>query len=129
MATTHGNTGAVYIGANAVAEVTSWSYSVSVGLTPDTAIGDSAETYVSDGISVGSGSVTCHWDSTDTNGQESMTAGATVTLNVYPEGASSGDDYYGGSAKIESIERSGDLGSIVSATFAYKGVLTQSTVA
>ncbi len=128
MATTHGNTGVVKLTTNTVAEVTAWSYSISVGLTPDTAMGDSAETYVSDGIGVGSGSVTCHWDSTDTNGQEAMTVGASVTLNLYPEGADSGDDYYGGSAQIESIERSGDLGSIVSATFAYKGVLTQAQV-
>lgn len=128
MATTHGNTGAVYEGANAVAEVTAWSYSENTELAPDTAMGDTAVSYVASGIKDGSGSVTCHWDPSDTNGQEALDVGSTVTLNVYPEGNSSTDVYYGGSVIINSIERSGDLNGIVQVVFSFQGVLTQATV-
>lgn len=128
MATTHGNTGAVYSGANAVAEVTGWSYSTTTDLADDTAIGDSARSYVASGIVDGSGTINCHWDATDTNGQETLTEGSTVTLHIYPEGNTSTNTEYEGDVIIESIERSGDIGSIVSASFSFKGVLTQDTV-
>ena len=129
MATTHGNSGAVYIGINAVAEITAWSYSENTELTEDSAMGDSEMTYKSSGKKDGSGSVTCHWDPSNTNGQEAMDVGATVELHLYPEGNTSGNTEYTASVQIESIERSGDMGSIVNAVFAFRGVLTQGTVA
>lgn len=127
MATHHGNEGAVYIGANAIAEVTAWSYSESIDLVEDSAIGDTTKTYKT-GLKDGSGSVTCHWDETDTSGQLAATVGASITLNLYPEGNTSGDAYYTGTVIVESVEVSGDMGSIVGRTIGFKGALTAATV-
>ena len=41
-------------------------------------------------------SVECFWDETDTNGQIAIAEGSRVTLYLYPEGADSGDYYFGG---------------------------------
>lgn len=129
MATTHGNSGAVYSGANAIAEVTGWSYSSTTDFADDTAIGDTARSYLASGIVDGSGSVNCHWDTTDTTGQETLTEGASVTLHIYPGGNTSGLTEYTGTVQIESIERAGEIGGVVSAAFTFKGVLTAATVA
>ena len=40
--------------------------------------------------------VECHWDETDTNGQEALDVGTSATIELYPEGADSGDAYYHG---------------------------------
>jgi hypothetical protein len=37
--------------------------------------------------------MTAFWDETDTSGQGAMTVGASVTLNLYPEGATTGDNF------------------------------------
>jgi len=52
-----------------------------------------------------------------------------ITLNIYPEGADSGDTYYSGTVKIESLSMSGSTTDIVTASFSYKGFLDRSTVA
>lgn len=101
MATHWGYEGQVKIGANAVAELEEWSFDQSVSPVVDTAMGDTAETHIAgSGISRTEGSLTCHWDETDTTGQGAMTVGASVTLNLYPEGASSGDVYWTCTASI-----------------------------
>ena len=129
MATTHGNDGLVFIGANAVAEVTAFTYTeTDTSIVEDTAMGDTAVTRQTGNVIDGSGSVTCHWDETDTNGQEAMTPGSTVTLNLYPEGNASTDVYYGGDVIIESAEVGVDMGSINSRTFNFVGPLTRQTV-
>jgi hypothetical protein len=43
------------------------------------------------------------WDDTDTLGQGVLTVGAIVTLNLYPEGGTTGDIYWTGCAIITSI--------------------------
>jgi hypothetical protein len=129
MATHHGNEGSAAIGANAIAEVTAWSYSeTDPAIVEDTAIGDTTTTRLASGRVDGSGSVTCHFDETDTNGQESMTAGATVTLNLYTEGTASGDAYYTGDVIIETVETSVDMSSVSARTFNFVGPLTYTTV-
>lgn len=134
MANHVGSEGSVYIGANAVAEIKSWSLEVSMNTVSDTSIGDSWETFKAGTLSW-SGSIECHWDETDTNGQIALNAAvetpAAVTLNLYPEGNSSTDIYYTGSAYITGISRSGTGNEIISATYSFTGTgsLTESTVA
>jgi len=96
-------------------------------------MGDSYKTHIaSSGIKEWSGSMTCHWDETDTNGQVAMTVGASVTLNLYPEGATTGDKYYTGTATIteRGITTRMD-GDTIRATFSFlgNGSLTLSTAA
>ena len=92
-----GSEGTVKIGTNAIAEIRSWELTHETEVIEDTEIGDSNKTFQT-GNSSWSGSVTCFWDETDTNGQEALTAGASVTLNLYPEGATAADVYYTGTA-------------------------------
>lgn len=128
MANHTGSEGTVKIGANAVAEVTGWSLSHRANTIDDSELSDAAETHKL-GRTSWDGSVDCHWDETDTTGQGALTVGASVTLNLYPEGATSGDTYYTGTATVTQIERSASIDSIVSAKFSFKGtgVLSSST--
>lgn len=120
MATHHGNEGTVKIGANTVAEIVSWSYSDTTETADDTAMGDAAKTHIAGQYSW-EGEVACHWDETDTNGQQALTQGASVTLNLYPEGAGAGDTYYTGTATVISRSFTGTMNGIVSATFRFQG--------
>jgi hypothetical protein len=132
MATFHGNAGAVYIGANAVANVTAADYTeTDTSIIDNTVIGASSVSYLSGGVVDGSGSVTCWFDDSDTNGQEAMKtgmrAGSTVALNIYVEGSGVGNHELAGDVLIESVNFSLDKGAIVGATFNFKGVLTEGT--
>ena len=93
MATHKGSEGTVKVGSNAVAEIRSYSIEESADTLEDTSMGDSARTYKSSLTSF-SGSLDVFWDETDTSGQGALTIGSEVTLNVYPEGDTSGDTYY-----------------------------------
>ena len=129
MATHKGSEGLVKIGSNTVAEVTGFSFDETADTIEDTELSDSARTYVTDYTS-SSGSVDCMWDETDTTGQGAMTIGASVTLNLYPEGADSGDTYYSVTALITGITRANAMGSMVTASFSFQGTgaVTSTTV-
>lgn len=129
MATHIGNDGQVKIGANAVAEIVSFSLSESVNTADDSVLGDTSTSHIA-GMKSWSGSVSCYWDETNTTGQGAMTAGASVTLNLYPEGSTSGDTYWTGTATITGIERSVSNDTIVQANFTFtgNGALTSTTV-
>ena len=102
MATHSGSAGTVKVGSNAVAELKSWTLDQSQDTVETTKLGDTVKTYTATQSS-SSGTMDCFWDETDTNGQVACTIGASVTLNLYPEGATSGDTYYTGTAIITSI--------------------------
>ena len=129
MAVHKGSEGVVKVGANTVAEVTGFSFDETADTIETTALSNSGRTYVADYVTF-SGSIDCMWDETDTNGQEAMTVGAEVTLNLYPEGSGAGAQFYTGSAIITSISRANAMGSTVTASFSFQGanVLTSDTV-
>lgn len=129
MATHKGSEGVVKVGANTVAEVRSYSIDESADVLEDTSMGDSAKTYLASLTSF-SGSLDVFWDETDTSGQGALTVGSSVTLNVYPEGADSGDTYYSGTALVTGVSRSGSFDGMVEASITVQGsgALTQSTV-
>ena len=129
MATHKGSEGTVKVGANAVAEIRSYSLEESADTLEDTSMGDTARTYKSSLTSF-SGSVDVFWDETDTNGQGALSIGSEVTLNVYPEGDASGDTYYAGTAIVTGVTRSGSFDGLVEASVSVQGTgaLTQTTV-
>lgn len=129
MATHHGNEGKVYLGANQVAEIDGWELSQSIETADDTAMGDTARTHLTGKYSW-QGSITCLWDETDTNGQVAMTVGASVTLNLYPEGNDSGDTYYTGTATITSRSHPVAQDDVQRVTFEFlgNGALSTTTV-
>jgi hypothetical protein len=129
MATHTGSEGTVKVGANAIAEIRSFSLEESADTLEDTTMGDTARTYKSS-LTTFTGSVDVFWDETDTTGQGALTIGASVTLNVYPEGDASGDTYYTGTAIVTGVTRSSSFDGLVEASITVQGsgALTATTV-
>lgn len=129
MATHKGSEGTVKVGSNAVAEIRSFSLTQSADTLEDTSMGDTARTYLSS-LTNFSGSVDCFWDETDTSGQGALTIGASVTLNLYPEGDTAGDTYYSGTAIVTGIDINSSFDGMVEASISVQGsgALTTSTV-
>lgn len=129
MATHAGSEGTVKSGANDIAEIRSFSLEESADTIEDTTMGDTSRTYLT-GLKTFSGSVDVFWDETDTNGQVSFSVGASVTLNVYPEGATSGDTYYSGTAIVTGRTITSSFDGMVEASFTLQGsgALTAATV-
>lgn len=130
MAVHKGSEGTVKVGANAIAEIRSYSLEESADTLETTTMGDTARTYLPS-LSTFSGSVDVYWDETDTTGQGALTIGAEVTLNIYPEGDASSDVYYTGSAIVTGVTRSASFDGMVEASISVQGTgaLTSSTVA
>jgi predicted secreted protein len=130
MATHTGIEGTVKVGSNAIAEVRSFSIKQSAETIEDTTITDTAKTYLP-GQTSWSADVSCFWDETDTSGQGALTVGSSVTLNLYPEGAATGDTYYTGSAIVTSLDISVPTNGMIEASMACQGsgALTLSTAA
>jgi len=73
MTTYTGNSGVVRIDTNSIAEVVSFDINENADRVEDTALGDTNRTY-KPGLTDVSGTITCHYDDGDTNGQVAMTA-------------------------------------------------------
>ena len=129
MATHTGSEGTVKVGSNAVAEIRSFSLEETADTLDDTTMGDTARTYKSS-LTNFTGSLDVFWDETDTSGQGALTIGASVTLNVYPEGDTSGDTYYSGTAIVTGVTRSASFDGLVEASISVQGsgALTATTV-
>ncbi len=129
MATHTGSEGTVKVGANAIAEIRSFSIEESADTLEDTSMGDTARTYKSS-LTNFTGTVDVFWDETDTTGQGGLTIGSEVTLNLYPEGDASGDIYYTGTAIVtgRSINSSFDGLVEMSISVQGSGALSQATV-
>ena len=129
MATHVGTSGVVKVGANAVAEVIGFNIDETNDTVEDTTLTDTAKSYLvlrKDAT----GTIECHWDETDTNGQESLDVGSSVTLNLYPEGADSGDAYYTGTAIVTGASVAVTMDGVISRTFnvQFSGGVSHTTV-
>jgi len=129
MATHVGTSGVVKIGADSVAEVTGFNIDETNDTVEDTSLTDTAKSYIALRKDA-TGTIECHWDETDTNGQESLDVGASVTLNLYPEGADSGDAYYTGTALVTGASVAVTMDGVISRTFnvQFTGGVTHTTV-
>jgi hypothetical protein len=129
MATHAGSEGTVKVGANAIAEIRSFSIEETADTIEDTTMGDGARTY-KPSLTSFSGSVDVFWDETDSTGQGALTIGAEVTLNLYPEGPSPGDTYLSGSAIVTSRSISSSFDGMVEMSISVQGngALTTTTV-
>lgn len=129
MATHAGSEGTVKSGANAIAEIRSFSLEESADTIEDTTMGDASRTYLT-GLKTFSGSVDVFWDETDTDGQVSFAVGSSVTLAVYPEGDTAGDTYYSGTAIVTGRTITSSFDGMVEASFTLQGTgaLTATTV-
>ena len=129
MANHTGVSGVVKVGSNVVAELRSFTIDTTAELIEDTTLTDTSRSYQfgKKGATV---SAECWWDETDTNGQIAIIEGSQVTLNLYPEGADSGDYYFSGTWLIGSNSVSIPTDGIIEASFnaTLTGALTRGTV-
>jgi hypothetical protein len=130
MATHTGSEGTVKVGANAIAEIRSFSIEESADTLEDTTMGDTARTYKSS-LTTYTGTIDVLWDETDTTGQGALTIGAAVTLNLYPEGDTSSDTYYTGTAIVTGRTINSSFDGLVEMSISVQGsgALSQTTVA
>lgn len=130
MAVHKGSEGYVKVASNTVAEVKDWSLTETAETIDTTSMGDAARSYVPS-LTTASGSISVHWDETDSTGQGAMTVGSEVTLNLYPEGADTGDTYATFSAIITEAGVSAAFDGLVEATFSFtaNGAVTWGTAA
>jgi predicted secreted protein len=129
MATHKGSEGTVKVGANAVAEIRSYSITETADTLEDTVMGDAARTYLAS-LKSFSGSMDVFWDETDTNGQIALSPGSSVTINIYPEGSTSGDTYYTGSIIVTEKSITASFDGMVEASISFQGTgaLSETTV-
>ena len=129
MANHHGTEGLVRVGANTVAEVNGFSFTINAEYAEDTNLADTAKTYNPIAITSWSGTVSAFWDETDTTGQGGLVTGANVALVLAPEGIDSGDTRWSGNALITEITRNVQRGAITEITFNFigNGALTAAT--
>lgn len=128
MATHTGSEGTVKVGANAIAEIRSYSLEETADTVEDTSMGDTYRTHKTT-LKSFSGSIDVFWDEGDTNGQIALAVGSEVTINFYPEGATTGDKYYTGTAIVTSKTVTGSFDGMVESTINVQGTgaLTFST--
>ena len=129
MATHKGSEGTVKSGANAIAEIRSYTITETADTLEDTTMGDSSRTYLAS-LKTFTGSIECFWDETDSTGQLTLTPGSTVTINIYPEGSTSGDTYYTGSVIVTEKSITASYDGMVEASFSFQGTgaLSETTV-
>ena len=129
MATHSGSEGKVFVGSNQIAEVKSWSLEVTADTVDASTIGSQWRKNQAT-IKSWAGSFDAFWDEADSKGQGALTAGKTVTLNLYPEGDEEGNTYFTGSVIITSISYKASFDGLVEAGFSFTGTdaLIQSIV-
>ena len=128
MATHTGSEGTIKIGSDTLGELRSFTLESTAETIEDTSMGDTSRTYKV-GLKTFTGTASVFFDETDT-AQNALVAGAEITLNVYPEGASSGDTYYTGSAIVTGRTINSSFDGMVEAEISFQGTgaLTTSTV-
>lgn len=130
MATHTGSEGTVKVGINAIAEIRSYSVEQTADTVEDTTMGDSWRTHKTT-LRSWTASVDCFWDETDTNGQGALSVGTEVTLNLYPEGATTGDAYLTGTGIVTGKTINASFDGMVESSISVQGTgtLTTSTAA
>lgn len=117
MAAIAGKGGSARVGANTIAEVTSWSLDVSSDMLDSTSLGDDWREFIA-GLNGATGNIEVKWDLVnDANGQTALQTallnGTTVTLNLYVNDTK----YYAGSAYISNLSIEDPVEDLVTATF------------
>ena len=128
MATHTGSEGTIKIGANTLGELRSYSLESTAETIEKTAMGDSSRSYAV-GLTTFTGTASVFFDETDT-AQGTCDAGTSITLEVYPEGADSGDTYYTGTAIVTGRTINASFDGMVEMELSFQGTggLTETTV-
>ena len=127
MATHTGSEGTIKIGSTVLGELRSYTLEQTGDTIEDTSMGDTNRTYKS-ALKGWSGSASLFFDEADA-GQILLVVGGSITIKVFPEGASTGDKFYEGSAIVTAYNISASFDGMVEAelTFTGTGALSLST--
>ena len=127
MSVHHGKEGEVVVGGSAVGELVSFTLETTGDVVESTKMSDAAKTFVAGRTSF-SGTLEMHFDEADSV-QTQLTAGASITFKLLPEGGSTGDRKFEGESVITGMSVSQPLDGIVarSVTFQGTGALTIGT--
>ena len=127
MAVHHGKEGEVVVGGTAVGELVSFTLETTGDVVESTKMSDSAKSFIAGRTSF-SGTLEMHFDEADSV-QTQLTAGASITFKLLPEGGSTGDRKFEGASVITGMSVSQPLDGVVarSVTFQGTGALTIGT--
>jgi hypothetical protein len=128
MATHHGKEGVVTVGGVQMGEVTSFTLETTGDVVEDTALTDGTKSFVTGRTSF-SGTLEMHFDKSDAP-QETLTAGASISFVLLPEGNTGGDASYTGTGLVTGMSINNSMDAIVSRTVTFQGTgaLTIGTV-
>ena len=123
-----GRDGVLKSGANTIAHVRNWTINEQSPQVDLTAMGDSFADQAA-GLPQISGNFSLWWDDAGDTGQGTITNGAEFTLQVHPEGESSGNVYWEATIAITEIVRtaSHDGGVEMNVNFVGRSVVTENT--
>jgi predicted secreted protein len=119
MANHLGREGLVKISSTTIGELRNYALSHSSDTVEDSVIGDTYRTRLAT-MKTFSVSGDLYWDEANA-GQLLITIGSSVTLNLYPEGADTGDVYYSGAAIVTKFDVSASFDGIVEGSIAFEG--------
>jgi predicted secreted protein len=119
MATKLGREGLIKLSSTTIGELRNYSLTHSSDTVEDSVLGDTYRTRLA---SMKSFSVSgdLYWDEGDA-GQLLITIGSSVTLNLYPEGGSTGDVYYSGAAIVTQFNVSASFDGIIEGQISFEG--------
>ena len=119
MATKLGREGLIKLSSTTIGELRNYALTHSSDTVEDSVLGDTYRTRLA---SMKSFSVSgdLYWDETDA-GQLLITIGSSVTLNLYPEGATTGDVYYSGAAIVTAFNVSASFDGVIEGQISFEG--------
>ena len=119
MATKLGREGLIKLSSTTIGELRNYALTHSSDTVEDSVLGDTYRTRLA---SMKSFSVSgdLYWDEGDA-GQLLITIGSSVTLNLYPEGASTGDVYYSGAAIVTQFNVSASFDGVIEGQISFEG--------
>ena len=128
MATHAGSEGTIKVGSATLGEIRSFTLDISGEVIEDTSMGDSFRSYKA-GLGTYTASVECFFDETDT-AQNALDVGSSVTLELYPEGAASGDTYFAGTVMVTGKSVTSSFDGMVEVAFTAQGTggITETTI-
>lgn len=128
MATHTGSEGTVKIGSATLGEIRSFNLNITTDVIEDTSMGDTFRSFKS-GLSQFTADLEVFFDETDA-AQNALDPAAQLTLELYPEGASSGDTYFTGTVIVTSKTITSTVDGMVEASFTAQGTggITETTL-
>tara|TARA_Y100000114_G_scaffold100147_1_gene93326 strand:- start:3206 stop:3592 length:387 start_codon:yes stop_codon:yes gene_type:complete len=128
MPTHTGSEGTVKIGSATLGEIRSFNLNITTDVIEDTSMGDSFRSFKA-GLSQFTADLEVFFDETDA-AQNALDPAAQLTLELYPEGAESGDTYFTGTVIVTSKTVTSTVDGMVEASFTAQGTggITETTL-